>query len=558
MIAQILDHLWQSTAFLCLVGLLTLLLRRNSARARYWLWLAASLKFLLPLSPLTSLTKGLSSLSAIPVLSAAPSGLAQRIYQPFAHASTLPAVSVAAPAAAPSANLPAVLLIIWGVGMAVVLLSWFVRWRRVRRALSSARSLPVAAPIPVRESLVLMEPGLVGIWSPVILLPAGLTERLTPEEVDGILAHELCHYRRCDNLTATIHMLVEALLWFYPPVWWLGARLMAERERACDESVLAAGNDAEVYAGSILKVCRFFAQSKIACAAGVSGSDLRRRVEEIMSGRCTFPVGPTKKLLVTVSIAGALCAMVLCGGLSVPVARAQASGSALPAPADHAKLLAEQQQPQKEVPFNPTDFDKFVGYYRFGPSDAPLAFAHVYREGDHYYTQLTAQPPVEEFPESPTEFFATVVAAQISFVTGPDGRVSGMVLHQNGYLRPWPRSSKSANDAFESKLQQRIKDNRPSPGSEAAVQRQIQSLESTSHQLYAEMTPQLAAAARAQDPQHTAMWKRLGALHSLRFDSVLPNGNSEYLATFAHGDLVVIIAPLTPDGKISGLLYRMP
>lgn len=277
-----------------------------------------------------------------------------------------------------------------------------------------------------------------------------------------------------------------------------------------------------------------------------------------MSDYCTCPASPARKGLVTVYLAGALSALVLCGGLPVPVARAQAPGAALPAQAEHAKLLAEQQQPQKEVPFVPADFDKFVGYYRFGSSGAPRAFAHVYRKGDHYYSQLTGQPPVEVFPESPTEFFATVVAAQISFATGPDGGVTGMVLHQNGYLRPWPRSSKSAYDAFEAKLQQRVRENRPSPGTEAAIRRQIQSLETTSHQLYAEMTPQLAAAARAQDPQHTAMWKRLGALHSLGFESVLPNGNDDYLATFAHGQLVVIIAPLTPDGKISGLLYRMP
>ncbi|HXR91287.1 MAG TPA: hypothetical protein VN750_13530 [Steroidobacteraceae bacterium] len=132
------------------------------------------------------------------------------------------------------------------------------------------------------------------------------------------------------------------------------------------------------------------------------------------------------------------------------------------------------------------------------------------------------------------------------------------MLHQNGYLRSWPRSSKSAHDAFEAKLQQRIKQNRPSPGTEAAIRRQIQSLERTGHQLYAEMTPEVAAAALAQDPKHTAMWKRLGALHSLRFDNVLPNGSNDYLATFAHGQLVIVIAPLAPDGKISGLLYRMP
>ena len=88
-----------------------------------------------------------------------------------------------------------------------------------------------------------MKPGLVGIFRPVILLPQGIEQQLSPAELKAILAHELCHWRRRDNLLAAFHMLVEALFWFFPLVWWLGARLNAERERACDESVLAAGND---------------------------------------------------------------------------------------------------------------------------------------------------------------------------------------------------------------------------------------------------------------------------------------------------------------------------
>ena len=44
------DHLWQSTVVALVAALLTLLLRKNHARARYWLWLAASLKFLVPFS----------------------------------------------------------------------------------------------------------------------------------------------------------------------------------------------------------------------------------------------------------------------------------------------------------------------------------------------------------------------------------------------------------------------------------------------------------------------------------------------------------------------------
>ena len=45
---SIANHLWQSTLFAGIAGLLTLLLRNNRAHARYSLWLAAPAKFLVP------------------------------------------------------------------------------------------------------------------------------------------------------------------------------------------------------------------------------------------------------------------------------------------------------------------------------------------------------------------------------------------------------------------------------------------------------------------------------------------------------------------------------
>jgi beta-lactamase regulating signal transducer with metallopeptidase domain len=556
MIAQVLDHLWQSTVILCLAGVLTLLLRKNGAGARYWLWFAASVKFLIPLALLTALASRLLPIPVVlaPVLAEPASGLARRVSQPFAQGPSFPNVSAVAPAALPALDFSTALLIIWSVGCGVVLLSWFIRWTRLRRTLLSARPLSLEAPIPLRESRSPMEPGLVGIWRPVVLLPAGLADRLAPAEIRGILAHELCHYSRRDNLTSAVHMLVEALFWFYPPIWWLGARLIAERERACDEAVLAAGNEAEVYAESILKVCRFFRHSALACTAGVSGADLRRRVEEIMSGRSTLPVGRAKRLLVSVSIAGALIGMALFGGLSVPAAQAQTSNSAAPSAAERARLLAEQTQPQKEVPFNPADFDKFVGYYRLSN---PMAFAHVFRNGAHYYVQLTGQQPVENFPESPTEFFATVTAAQVSFVSDPSGQVTEMILHQNGLLRPWPRSSKSANDAFEAELQQRIRDDKPSPGTEASLRRFITSWEEKGRPNYDDMEPGLAEAAREQAPQTARIIRQLGAFESLKFNGVTPLGIDTYLGTFAHGEVGFWIAPLDANGKVVGRGWRL-
>src|ERR1022692_1663224 len=60
MIQAIANHLWQSTAFAAIAALLTLSLRSSQARIRYWLWLAASLKFLLPFALLIGIGSGLS------------------------------------------------------------------------------------------------------------------------------------------------------------------------------------------------------------------------------------------------------------------------------------------------------------------------------------------------------------------------------------------------------------------------------------------------------------------------------------------------------------------
>ena len=78
-------------------------------------------------------------------------------------------------------------------------------------------------------------------------------------------------------------MIVEAVFWFHPLVWWISARLMEERERACDEGVLELGSEPQVYAESILKTCEFCVESPLACVSGVTGADLKKRIVRIMT-----------------------------------------------------------------------------------------------------------------------------------------------------------------------------------------------------------------------------------------------------------------------------------
>ena len=118
-----------------------------------------------------------------------------------------------------------------------------------------------------------LEPGILGIVKPVLVWPQGISDRLEDAHLEAILAHEVWHVRRNDNLAAAVHMVVEAIFWFHPLVWWLGARMVEERERACDEEVLATGQPA---AG----LCRkHFEDLRVlrGIAAGVRGGSYRFR-----------------------------------------------------------------------------------------------------------------------------------------------------------------------------------------------------------------------------------------------------------------------------------------
>jgi hypothetical protein len=164
-----------------------------------------------------------------------------------------------------------------------------------------------------------------GIRRPVFLLPAGILDHLTPPQWKAIVAHELCHVRRRDNLTAAIHMGVEALFWFHPLVWWLGARLMLERERACDEEVLLAGNEPLAYAEGILKICEMNLESTLPYVSGVTGANLKQRIEEIMTRRTGIELSPSRKLVLAAAGISAAAVPFVVGILNPSLSRAQSN-----------------------------------------------------------------------------------------------------------------------------------------------------------------------------------------------------------------------------------------
>lgn len=317
------NHLWQSTIFVGIAWLIAISLRKYSARVRYWVWFAASIKFLLPFFLLIMAGEWLRSW--LPAQSAQPAvaGVFDQVAQPFAPAQMFDAT--AAPVAAHGGNwLPGVLLMIWACG-ALLVAARFVRgWRIAYAAKHAAQPLHLAADVPVLATPATIEPGIFGIFRPVLLLPDGIQQRLTREQFAAIIVHEMCRVRRRDNLIYAIHMVVETLFWFHPLVWWIGARLIDERERACDEAVVQAGGMAEIYAESILSVCKFYIESPLACVSGITGSDLKKRIARIMSNLAIRKIGFAGKLLIVATPAIALGAPVALGVIHTVAANAQA------------------------------------------------------------------------------------------------------------------------------------------------------------------------------------------------------------------------------------------
>jgi beta-lactamase regulating signal transducer with metallopeptidase domain len=190
--------------------------RRNSAAVRYWIWFAAAMKFLVPFAAVAA------------VVDALPLPYGNAVMSGAVDAATVVFRSSAIPALRGTSS--TIVTIVWLVGALIVLARWAWEWRRLRvdarasprivdgvvhdalRRVECAHGFRTAATIV--SSSRSMEPGVLGIRKPVLLWPRHLTAGLSAAHIDAIVAHEVCHIIRRDNLLASIQMVVSAMFWF--------------------------------------------------------------------------------------------------------------------------------------------------------------------------------------------------------------------------------------------------------------------------------------------------------------------------------------------------------
>ncbi|MEZ4826816.1 MAG: M56 family metallopeptidase [Bacteroidia bacterium] len=154
--------------------------------------------------------------------------------------------------------------VLWAAGFLFFTLRWagglyYVHRLRTRgvRAVSYdwqlkinklADRLGLSRGVTLYESFRISVPMVIGHLKPVILVPAGMLNGISPAQLEAIIVHELAHIRRNDFLINLLISAAEAVLFYHPAYWWIAAHIQEEREHCCDDMVIKYCGDPLSYA----------------------------------------------------------------------------------------------------------------------------------------------------------------------------------------------------------------------------------------------------------------------------------------------------------------------
>jgi len=158
-------------------------------------------------------------------------------------------------------------------------------------------------------------PSVLGFFHPRILIPSALLERLTTEELQQVVLHEMEHLRRADDWTNLLQKLALVLFPLNPALFWVERRLCTERELACDDSVLSSSCGRKAYALCLTHLAEYSMLRRslsLALGAWERQSELVRRVHRILR-RPSQSLSARQTTIFTgsLTLAGLLCALAL-------------------------------------------------------------------------------------------------------------------------------------------------------------------------------------------------------------------------------------------------------
>jgi beta-lactamase regulating signal transducer with metallopeptidase domain len=252
----------------------------------------------------------------------------------------------------------------WGIGVCLggvrLVAGWMFSRRLVRSATTHVPARVSQLMERVREVLVgsrrirlligerVDSPVIFGWLRPVILLPVSAITGLTEDQLMAVIAHEVAHIRRHDFIVNAAQRVVESVLFYHPALWWLSARVRAEREHCCDDLAVQLCGNQFVYAEALLELERTrTAQSVLAvpAAAGNLGARVRRVLGVNSVNRDWQPAAVALLLVAICVLAGAWQSETIAAPARAefpappPPLATQGTSSAVPAPETSASVL---------------------------------------------------------------------------------------------------------------------------------------------------------------------------------------------------------------------------
>jgi HEAT repeat protein/beta-lactamase regulating signal transducer with metallopeptidase domain len=212
-----------------------------------------------------------------------------------------------------------VLAVVGRLVVGIVAVAWMSR-RTVRvvdapwlpLAVELASELGITRRLTFLESPRASMPMASGIFKPSVLMPED-ANRWPLERLRIVLLHELAHVKRRDCLTHVIVQLACALYWFNPLAWIAARHVRTERERACDDLVLACGTRGPDYAEELLEIARVMRGGRY--PALLAGATLAMAHRSQLEGRLIAILDPkvpragVSRLRTVLTAVGVACAL---------------------------------------------------------------------------------------------------------------------------------------------------------------------------------------------------------------------------------------------------------
>jgi beta-lactamase regulating signal transducer with metallopeptidase domain len=150
------------------------------------------------------------------------------------------------------------------------------------KAKKFAREFGISRAVKLCHSTLAQTPAVLGYFKPILVIPVSVLTKLTPEQLEAVLWHELSHIKRNDYLVNLLQIACETIFFYHPVVWWISGNIRQEREHCCDDMVLNKGADSANYARALCLLEEFRMESVGVMQLAGTGGSLKIRVQRLL------------------------------------------------------------------------------------------------------------------------------------------------------------------------------------------------------------------------------------------------------------------------------------